>query len=330
MDYQASKNTYKQIVLLAWVLTLMTAGIGTQKTFADEPCQPSGTSSSVGPCIATSTKGVAVSAVVIDFIPPPSPPPPSGGGGGGDESIAGGDLILRGRFAPNMFISVILSGTLTQILQTDKQGFFETKITNLSQGLYQVKLSAHELNRRNYETSTSLSLYVANKTETTASNIKFPPLYQSRADQFLPGEAVPFTIKTTPLTLVEVFLDDRLSFSGATDASGSLSSAFNERLKLGKYEVKLRERNGTSTLPFGQKYTFTIVKSKSTLLTGGENKVGCPSKGDFNNDCKVSIIDFSLLAYWHKRSGFPLKYDLNNDKKITIRDFSILAFYWTG
>jgi hypothetical protein len=326
MDYQAGKSTYSQVILLICVSIFIANGLGIQKIFADELCQASGTSSVAGPC----TAGVTVSAIVIDFNPPPSPPPPSGGGGGGDESIAGGDLVLRGRFAPDMLISVILSGTLTQSLQTDKQGFFETKIKNLAQGLYQVKLSAHELNRRNYETSTSLSLYVANKTETTASNIKFPPLYQSRADQFLPREVIPFTIKTTPLTLVELFLDNKLSFSGSTDATGSLSSTFNETLKLGRHEVKLRERNGTSTLPFGQIYTFTIVRSKSTLPTVSENKVGCPAKGDFNNDCKVNIIDFSLLAYWHKRSGFPLKYDLNSDKKITIRDFSILAFYWTG
>lgn len=58
----------------------------------------------------------------------------------------------------------------------------------------------------------------------------------------------------------------------------------------------------------------------------------CSKKGDFNNDTKVNIADFSILAYWYKRPLTPVAIrqciDLNNDGKITLADFSILAYYW--
>lgn len=328
MDYKTSKNAYSQVTLLIWLLALTVSGLGIQKTFADSLCQPSATTSPIGPCTATSTNGVSVSAVVID--PNAPPPPPPGGGGGGDVVFSdGGTLILQGRFAPNMSIAVVLSGALNQTVQTNAQGFFDARISNLKQGLYQISLTAFEIGNRSYETSTSLSLYVARKTETTASNIKFPPLYQSTANTFLFGEEIPFVTKSTPMTNFELFLNGKSHVSARTNVNGSFASTLKVRLPLGTHETMLREKNGSTTLPFGKKYIFTVVKSKNTIPKDGDS-VGCPKKGDFNNDCKVNIVDFSLLAYWHKRSGFPAKYDLNNDTRITIRDFSILAFYWTG
>jgi hypothetical protein len=57
---------------------------------------------------------------------------------------------------------------------------------------------------------------------------------------------------------------------------------------------------------------------------------GCATAGDMNTDCRVNLIDFSILAYWYKKAGVPASVDLNGDGKVTIVDFSILAYYWTG
>jgi hypothetical protein len=55
-------------------------------------------------------------------------------------------------------------------------------------------------------------------------------------------------------------------------------------------------------------------------------------KGDLNGDGKVTIADFSLLAYWFKRTltaqAIAAGVDLNGDGKVTLADFSILAYYW--
>jgi hypothetical protein len=51
---------------------------------------------------------------------------------------------------------------------------------------------------------------------------------------------------------------------------------------------------------------------------------------DLNCDGKVNLVDFSILAYWYKKTPVPEKVDLNNDGKVTLVDFSIMAYYWTG
>jgi len=55
-----------------------------------------------------------------------------------------------------------------------------------------------------------------------------------------------------------------------------------------------------------------------------------PAKGDMNNDNRVNLVDFSITAYWYKRSSPPATVDLNSDGKIDLVDFSIMAYYWTG
>jgi hypothetical protein len=58
--------------------------------------------------------------------------------------------------------------------------------------------------------------------------------------------------------------------------------------------------------------------------------IECLLVADFNNDCKVNLIDFSILKYWYQKNNPPSGVDLNKDKKIDIVDFSIMAYYWTG
>jgi hypothetical protein len=80
---------------------------------------------------------------------------------------------------------------------------------------------------------------------------------------------------------------------------------------------------------------ITTDSSLITFKVGNKNitsakSTGCPPKGDLNGDCKVDLIDFSIMAYWYKRPNPPELVDLNGDGKVDLIDFSILAYYWTG
>ena len=60
-----------------------------------------------------------------------------------------------------------------------------------------------------------------------------------------------------------------------------------------------------------------------------------PAKGDLNGDGRVNLVDFSIAAYWYKRTLSaefkPKEIErLNGDGKVDLVDFSIMAFYWTG
>ena len=51
---------------------------------------------------------------------------------------------------------------------------------------------------------------------------------------------------------------------------------------------------------------------------------------DVNQDGRVDLVDFSILAFWYKKSTINSEADLNSDGVVDMTDFSILAFYWTG
>ena len=57
---------------------------------------------------------------------------------------------------------------------------------------------------------------------------------------------------------------------------------------------------------------------------------GFRKRCDLNNDSRVNILDFSIMAFWYKRLGFPPRVDLNADNNINLTDLSILAYCWTG
>ena len=77
---------------------------------------------------------------------------------------------------------------------------------------------------------------------------------------------------------------------------------------------------------------------KSIAFAVGDKNVEAPDEqsdqvieeGDTNSDSRVNLVDFSIVAYWYKRSSPPANVDLNGDKKVDLIDFSILAYYWTG
>lgn len=75
-----------------------------------------------------------------------------------------------------------------------------------------------------------------------------------------------------------------------------------------------------------------IVPATNTTATTTRVAAGSQKKGDISGDGKVNIADFSLLAYWYKRTltaqAIASGVDLNGDGKVTLADFSILAYYW--
>ncbi len=76
----------------------------------------------------------------------------------------------------------------------------------------------------------------------------------------------------------------------------------------------------------------------SSRPTGGGAVGGAAESsltGDFNNDNRVNLVDFSIMIYWYKRPFSEIFRLLeikksNGDGIINIVDFSILAFHWTG
>ncbi|MEM3646897.1 MAG: M14 family zinc carboxypeptidase [Thermofilum sp.] len=87
----------------------------------------------------------------------------------------------------------------------------------------------------------------------------------------------------------------------------------------GTYDIRLKERQCLSGKLYG-----VNIGSGSTALNFGSLRLG-----DINNDDRVNIYDFSILAGSYGKSqgqaGFVQSADLNHDNTVTIYDFSILA-----
>ncbi|MDD5749956.1 MAG: dockerin type I domain-containing protein, partial [Patescibacteria group bacterium] len=112
-----------------------------------------------------------------------------------------------------------------------------------------------------------------------------------------------------------------------TDADGIYLHNFDTAiLEEGGDSAKAKSRLGDEASAYGSSVAFQV---------GGSNIIFDPDRnlvlvGDSNNDSRVNLIDFSIMAYWYRRPNPPLNVDLNNDGKVDLIDFSIMAYYWTG
>ncbi|MEK9173568.1 MAG: hypothetical protein AAB594_03300, partial [Patescibacteria group bacterium] len=51
---------------------------------------------------------------------------------------------------------------------------------------------------------------------------------------------------------------------------------------------------------------------------------------DFSGDCRVDIVDLSILLYYYEQTGPKIsRFDLNDNNAVDFPDVSIMMFYWT-
>ncbi len=101
-------------------------------------------------------------------------------------------------------------------------------------------------------------------------------------------------------------------------------------LERGDHETRAKAENAGQITGFGRTVGFAV--GDETIFN---TRLGCPERGDLNNDCRVNLVDFSIAAFWYKQPLSPTflaveKAKLNDDGIVDLVDFSIMAFYWTG
>jgi hypothetical protein len=64
---------------------------------------------------------------------------------------------------------------------------------------------------------------------------------------------------------------------------------------------------------------------------GGSESFPCEQTADFDDNCRVNVVDLSILmANWGPSQPPNDMTDLNNDASVGIIDFSVLLYWWTG
>ncbi len=277
------------------------------------------TKDALGYVIATSTEAWATP--VAAPAPPVTPP----GGGGGVYNLYS-RAIINGFAYPQAPVILLKDGQIAAVILAEKSGNFKIDVTGLSPGNYNFSVYAKDNNGLKSNIVSFPAAVEPNKVF-EISGIFIPPTLSADKVEVKKGETLEFYGQSAPGA--EIFLQISpvgLLIKTRSDNNGNyLFRLDTSSFDYGFYSAKTRTFRGSLTSGFSYLFDFRIgtedIFKKPPV---------CPEHGDFNGDCRVNIVDFSILIYWFFKGNPPAKVDMNADGKVDLFDFSIMAYYWTG
>lgn len=241
--------------------------------------------------------------------------------------------VFKGFAYPGSVVSLLKNGILVTESPANLDGSFELHIKNLTQGTYSFGLRAEDSERLKSKLLL-ITIYITSNVTTIVDGIYLPPTITSDKVEVKKDETIIFTGRSSPNADIQVsfssVFDSEAIRKAKADSVGFWKYILNTGdLKFGDYDIKARSLTESSLSVYSDILTFR-VGNDSRLRSKLSELVGFRRKCDLNNDSRVNLLDFSIMAFWYKRIGFPLKVDLNGDKTINLTDLSILAYCWTG
>ena len=292
-----------------------------------------------GITIATSSE---VSATpTAPYSPPPTPTPsPSNnnnvGGGGSVGSIvamnnsSGATVSFSGRAYPNSTVILLKDGQIALSTVAGGDARFQFSLSALSAGSYMFSVYGID-STGNKSTPLSFPETLMSGATTNISGIFISPTIDVDKSEVRKGDNIVIFGKSVASSTITISVHSNPEFfvTAPSDKDGSyLYTLDTAPLDFGNHQTKSKAAAEGQISNFGASVGFvvgsqTVVKSMSTQ---------CTLLGDLNCDGRVNLIDFSVMAYWYKRtlSGKGFNADLNHDIIVNLTDFSILASNWTG
>lgn len=259
---------------------------------------------------------------VVSATPTGSVVVPQGGGGGGGYSNS---VIVSGFAAPSSVVVALQGGNKVGEAQSNSDGSFQVVVNGVSIGeaLFAVYFTDPEGTRSDF---VHVKVTVSGSGQTSASGILLPPTIRADKIEVKAGDTITFWGYSLPGSVVFLERSGQSAGQDLLGPDGRYEVVFpTTNIQTGVHTMRSKAITGNNSTPFSSKLQFLIgAKNVSTPETGG-----CPARADFNGDCRVNLVDFSILAYWFKKSPVPAEIDLNQDGVVDLIDFSILAYYWT-
>jgi hypothetical protein len=320
MDYQAGSSS-KVVVGTRLLLThvfVVALLFGTTHIFAQVAENPL-------------TTDVTITAVVAEkyFAPLPYIPPP-----GPINMIDTSDVaVFRGFAYPGAVISLLRNGVVVTSAGTNNDGTFEVRLRGVSPGTYSFGIRAEDTNHLKSKLML-FTVYLSSGVTTFVDGIMVPPTVTSDYVEIRRGDPLTFTGQSIPNTTVQVSFDTDLSEVLKRVTAGRDGAwryvLDTTPLTLGDHVSKALTINGKSLTLYSDPLSFRVVTTASRLRAKVAELSGFRRRCDLNNDGRVNLLDFSIMAFWYKRLGFPKLVDLNTDGNVNLTDLSILAYCWTG
>ncbi len=261
-------------------------------------------------------------------------PPASGGGGGG----GGGGFIpaptsvvnFSGHAYPYNKVTLLKDGQVVLTTVSGGDANFSFSLSGINSGYYNFSIFSEDVHGLKSDTLT-FSINVTAGASTNVGGILLAPTIDLNRDVFNKGDNITIFGQSVPNTKITISVnsDQEHLLQAETRNDGVYSYDFDSSvLELGEHSAKSKTKLAQQLSSFSRVVNFQILAKGEPLPEDKEQNE--ENIGDFNDDEKVNLIDFSILAYWYKKASPPVMIDLNNDKVINLIDFSILAYYWTG
>ncbi len=262
--------------------------------------------------------------------------PPSGGGGGGGGG--GGPLVstsvnFSGKAYPRSTVTLLKDAQVAATTVAGADANFQISLTNLSSGNYIFSVYSEDKDGRR-SSLLSFPVSVTSGATTNVTGIFIAPTISTDKTEVRKGDNIVIFGQSVALGDITISVNSHEEFFIKTkaDTNGVYVGNFDTTpLEYGQHTTKSKAAIANEISSFGPAVNFAV--GTKNVLAGKTAK--CPARADLNNDCKVNLVDFSIAAYWYKRTlsasfGVVEKAELNGDGKITLVDFSIMAYYWTG
>ena len=254
----------------------------------------------------------------------------TGGGGGGSNPLPGTNtqVVFSGRAYPLSEITLLKDGQTALSTIAGPDANFLMTLSGISTGSYTFSIIGKDKNGLR-STLFTIPIFITAGATTTVSGIFLAPTIDTDKKEVVRGDNVIIFGQTVPSSLVVISVHSTESFYNVvSDASGGyLYTLDTSPLELGSHATKSKTSLvGGVVSSFGNTVGFNV---RSFLNDDKKPPKECRI-ADVNCDGHVNLVDFSIVAFWYKKTGIPAKVDLNHDGKVTIVDFSIMAYYWTG
>ncbi len=241
------------------------------------------------------------------------------------------NVIFKGISYPESIISLLKNGIVMAEVPAGPNGTFEIRLRNLNSGTYSFGIRAEDKDRLQSKLLL-FTIFVSSSVTTVIDGIFIPPTITSDKIEVKKGEIITFLGRSVPDADVRISFHSDVEILKKTrsNASGTwIYKLDSSELELGDHDGKARSLTPDDLSPYSDVLPFRVsntdrLRSKLSLLFGFRKRC------DLNNDNRVNLLDFSIMAFWYKRIGFPQKVDLNTDNKVNLTDLSILAYCWTG
>lgn len=267
--------------------------------------------SKVSALTVTDSGSVSVSAVV-GSIPSVDP---SGGGGGVYQS----GVRFSGLAYPGAIVTALKRNGTATTSTADTKGAFSIFIPENEQQLF--TLYATDTNGRK-STLLNFPTVLYNGLITDITGIRFAPTITTDKLAIKKGEFISIEGAAVPESTVEVLFEgnEERTFTFHASQTGIYRGTLPISFEDGEYTLRARYTGDSRT----SKIVRLTVGAVSILRTEAISNV----PGDCNVDQRITLVDFSVLAYWYGKSNPPRCVDVNSDGIINLVDFSIVAFYW--